>query len=231
MKKIFLILVAAMATLFISCEKDKTAEPQLNNLTGKLHGVFSVSTTDKVQFSQGNLQYDTYAKKWQFASQQYEVQGANNVTENGVQDLFTWTTDGWKTDDTWRVLSSQEWNYLINERTNHQNLVKTARIDGTMGLVLLPDNWSLDPLTSTYTLAQWQTLEEAGAVFLPLAGLQLADADAIGAIGVIGAYWSSTSRDQTLAWHIFVIGATNTTQLASSDKQSLLSIRLVTDVE
>lgn len=74
--------------------------------TGELPGIFSVSATKKVQFSQGNLQA-VFASAgnscaWQFADNQYDYVGyaaANNaingngsVSAAGKVDLFGWST-------------------------------------------------------------------------------------------------------------------------------------------
>jgi hypothetical protein len=69
-----------------------------------LTGVFSVSTTKKVQFSKGNLQATTTDKgltwSWAFAEQQYDyignevsnnsINGNGTVSTNGSVDLFGW---------------------------------------------------------------------------------------------------------------------------------------------
>ncbi len=97
--------------------------------------------------------------------------------------------------NTYRTLTYDEWYYLINTRTNASTLRGVARInlsdDGTAyanGVVLLPDTWtcpagitfksgfSSDQTIQayadyqTFTLLQWEQLEEAGAVFLPATG-------------------------------------------------------------
>ena len=55
--------------------------------------VFSVSSTKKVVFSPGNLQYD--GTNWKFAEHQWQVLGANGTGDSGTantypMDLFTW---------------------------------------------------------------------------------------------------------------------------------------------
>ena len=91
--------------------------------------------------------------------------------------------------NTWRTLSKDEWEYLINKRTNAKLLRGVARVHGVNGLILLPDNW-ITPAgisftsgthakdssiyfaqVNDYTLEKWQLLEEFGAVFLPAAGV------------------------------------------------------------
>ena len=91
-------------------------------------------------------------------------------TYNGWLDLFGWSTSStnfgvststsssdysgsfvdWGTNqigndapNTWRTLSSEEWNYLLNSRTNASSLKGIAQVNGVNGLILLPDNWTL----------------------------------------------------------------------------------------
>ncbi len=79
---------------------------------GVLPGAFSVSGTQQVHFSQGNLQYRASTNTWRFAGHQYDYVGnatlgnvyvdgvksnnANiNSTYSGWIDLFGWGTSGW----------------------------------------------------------------------------------------------------------------------------------------
>ena len=96
MKKLVLVAFAAVAT----CLTPKAWA------TGELPGIFSVSATKKVQFSQGNLQA-VFASAgnscaWQFADNQYDyvgyaadndaVNGNGSVSAAGKVDLFGWST-------------------------------------------------------------------------------------------------------------------------------------------
>jgi len=69
------------------------------NPTGSINGVFSVSPSKKVYFSQGNLQYRASDGRWQFAEHQYDCIGGNNLnissSYNNFIDLFGWGTSGW----------------------------------------------------------------------------------------------------------------------------------------
>ena len=87
----------------------------------------------------------------------------------------------------WRTLTSQEFEYLLDERITESGIrYAKAIVAGICGLVLLPDDWSV----STYPLSEpngWSSylsnkilasewidiLEPAGAVFLPSAGERL----------------------------------------------------------
>ena len=66
---------------------------------GILPGEFSVSDTQRVKFSQGNLQYRASTDTWRFAGNQYEMVGSDNAnissTYHGWIDLFGWGTSGW----------------------------------------------------------------------------------------------------------------------------------------
>lgn len=106
--------------------------------------------------------------------------GINNYADPGI--IYGATT---VTDIQWSTLTKAEWEYLIG-RDNKAGLA-TITIDGMShkGLVLLPDEtetglgWSMPEGASfnsgfsSYTLnnynaSQWSTLENAGAVFLPV---------------------------------------------------------------
>ena len=92
--------------------------------------------------------------------------------------------------NTWRTLSYDEWYYLRYNRTNADNLVGVAQVNGVNGLIFLPDNWTCPSGVTfksgfhsnygvdyyaayqTFTADQWSKLESAGAVFLPAAGFR-----------------------------------------------------------
>lgn len=73
--------------------------------TGAINGLFSVSPTQQVYFSQGNLQYRASTNTWQFATNQYDYIGSNNsnISQNygGWIDLFGWGTSGWNCGNTY----------------------------------------------------------------------------------------------------------------------------------
>lgn len=72
--------------------------------TGSTRFTFSVSPTQKVYFSHGNLQYQACSGTWQFAGNQYDYVGnnpGNNTEDEAVRatqcewiDLFGWGTSG-----------------------------------------------------------------------------------------------------------------------------------------
>lgn len=197
---------------------------------------FSVSATKTVTFSPGNLQYHPANDEWRFAPNQTDYIGEANEnissTYNGWIDLFGWGTGNnptnASTDDndyqtfvdwgvnkigndapnTWRTLTYEEWEYIINERSNASNLKGVAQVNGVNGLILLPDNWTCpsgmtfksgfadnygDEYYASYqsfSASEWSKLEASGAVFLPAAGYR--NGSDVSYVQYDGHYWSAT---------------------------------------
>ena len=241
------ILLYFIILLFASCEQIST------NLTeeGVLPGLFSVSETEQVRFSQGNLQYQASTATWRFAENQYDVIGADNsnISESydGWIDLFGWATSGYEgsfpyqTSDKvvdygpedesiaqtnydwgvfnkilnggnksglWRLLTKDEWGYILNERENASKLFGVASVNGVNGLIILPDSCVIpDDVTfcaavasdsdadlyrvvNDFDLAEWMLLEGEGAVFFPAAGARIGTRTMYQ--GIAGYYWTET---------------------------------------
>ena len=139
---------------------------------GVLPGAFSVSATQQVHFSQGNLQYRASTNTWRFAEHQYDFVGSANsnisFTYSGWIDLFGWGTgnnptlaitdytyystfvdwgsnaiiNGGNAVNQWRTLTQSEWYYLLYSRANASSKLGTGNINGVGGLIILPDSWA-----------------------------------------------------------------------------------------
>lgn len=267
-KLLTLFAVGLLSLVLVSCEDNKTDgndpdSPITTNATnGALPGKFSVSATTQIQFSQGNLQYDSFKETWCFATRQYDMIGWNNANRVNT-DLFGWGTGndpmlsstGWRDYSTftdwgvneisnggnkanqWRTLTMDEWVYLFCGRTNAKKLFGMGSVNGVNGVILLPDNWAGEEFTDTenyldyytdyhdhstetnnsyycyyyngknfslhtYTAEQWDTMEKAGAVFLPAAGERYGGSGVRG-VGQAGSYWSSTPANGPVgAWFL-----------------------------
>ena len=150
---------------------------------GAINGLFSVSATQQVWFSQGNLLNTGY-----FADNQYDYGG-----------LLPWAasfTSNYSGD--WRALTSEEWNYLLTVRANASNLWGFANVEYSNGIILLPDGSSLSINTAhsawdnnSIDNTTWSEMEANGAVFLPAAGYL--DGGSPEDNGKKGYYWCSTS--------------------------------------
>ena len=111
--------------------------------------------------------------------------------------------------NTWRTLTNDEWEYLLNTRPNASSLKGVAQVNRVNGLVFLPDNWTCPAGVAfnsgfhseysveaygkfqTFTAEQWSKLESAGAVFLPAAGHRYST-NTYYNIQKTGRYWSAT---------------------------------------
>ncbi len=208
-------------------------------------GLFSVSVDKQVVFSPGNLQYHPAMNEWRFAENQTDFIGDANsniaADYDGWIDLFGWGTGDaptksstsysdystfidWGTNqigadapNTWRTLTSDEWVYLFDTRTDASSLYGIAQVSGVNGLVVLPDDWTVPAGISfksgfhsdyvgdysvyqSFTDEKWQTMEQAGAVFLPTAG-QRHGTDVYD-VGYNGDYWSDTKRNDICAYRM-----------------------------
>ena len=161
-------------------------------------------------------------------------------------------------------LSTKEWQYLLARKDEANNklwtiiaLTPTANSDDDIyGLVLFPDNWvkpeglnftygfyNLDDdetlAGNTFTLEQWETFEEAGAVFLPMAGSRAGHIGCtnkgkeettvvnpkvgwycwVDNIGWYGYYWNSTmsATNDTVADYLIFPGWSEGPTLADDD--------------
>jgi len=97
----------------------------------------------------------------------------------------------------WRTLNKTEWNYILNERPNAQDLYFCAIVNGVCGAIILPD----DGIAIEYndiiapnncTLERWNILEARGAIFLPAAGYRAGTS--IAHIQTNGDYYAATDK-------------------------------------
>lgn len=169
----------------------------------------------------------------------YYYNGRTNLTETAANydaGYYNAISNGGNKAGMWRLPSGDEWNYLLSSRTNATNLRGKATVNGTAGLVLLPDSWSLPAglafsssatafTTNTYTLAQWTTLQNAGAVFLPATGAR--SGTTLSQVNAVGNYYSSTYNATD---RVYVLNFSSSTLTRSAvATTSIGSLRLVQD--
>lgn len=157
--------------------------------------------------------YTKYANVQNIAGSNYDW-GVYNKISNGGNEAGLW-----------RTLTADEWLYLFYSRENADSLFAFGVVNGTNGLILLPDNWQqpegIDfyPSTTkglmpegkyfwnmasdnyehnTYTKDQWSKMEEAGAVFLPAAGYRRGNE--VEELNEYGAYWTASGRTDNFAY-------------------------------
>ena len=138
--------------------------------------------------------------------------GVSTSIDNGDYwgTFIDWGTNriGIDAPNTWRTLTQDEWEYMLNTRNNAEALVGIAQVNGVNGLIFLPDNWVCpEGITfksgyhssygteyyaayQTFTAEQWSKLESVGAVFLPITGYR--NGLLVEVVQFSGGYWSAT---------------------------------------
>ena len=179
--------------------------------------------------------------------------GNNPTKASTVSNYSTFTdwginviSNGGNIANAWRTLTSDEWVYLFETRTDASSKYGAAKVNGVTGIVILPDEWSLpsgcgfiagltDPVedyydwslvvsSNIYNTAQWSQMESAGAVFLPAAGYR--SGTDVYAVGSIGFYWSATLDDESNAYGTIFIAYSLDPQY-SAKRRAGRSVRLV----
>ena len=151
--------------------------------------------------------------------------------------------------NTWYTLTYAEWSYLLNERTSADQLKGVARIllggnQYANGLVLLPDSWTCPAGIvfksgfaneksaqayadyQTFTLADWQKLESAGAVFFPASGIRLGPT--VYNVQYYCYCWSATPDGPAYA-KVFLFRSEGA-YLSNNDRSIVQAVRLVRDL-
>ena len=151
---------------------------------------------------------------------------------------------------TWYTLTADEWDYLLDERSDADQLVVVARIQlgekiYANGLVLLPDDWTCPAGVTfnsgfsntysvqayadhrTFTLSDWQQLEAAGAVFLPASGFR--EGSFVVYVQSSGYYWSAAPDGSDKAYYMYFISDSYASYNYSRNRYSGLAVRLVKD--
>lgn len=198
---------------------------------------FAAAQYDNVGDSPGNTSLKSQVLNSAFDSFSWSVNGSHKYyrAENdyGIiyeshSNKFAYPYEEWgkQIGDGWYTMSDDEWEYLISDRSKASELLKNnVSVCGKTGcLILLPDDWIwetknvgsgwLDRYDET-TTPSWSTMEAAGAVCLPAAGIRGEEEDEeqedegegsksdvdmsdVDDVGVIGSYWSRTEVETGL---------------------------------
>ena len=240
MKKLFSNVICVMMILFAGCEPNAPAisskgfsVSDSKKVTFSLGNLQYHPANDEWRFAPSQLDYIGEANE--------------NIssTYNGWLDLFGWSTSStnfgvstskelidylgdfvdWgrnKIDNsapnTWRTLTKEEWEYIINGRYNAEELIGVAQVNGVNGLILLPDGWTCpsgvtfksgvadnygDEYYASYqsfSASEWSKLEASGAVFLPAAGLR--DGSDLYGVQNYGYYCSATEGPDSSTYYL-----------------------------
>ena len=147
----------------------------------------------------GSSSYD-YKAYGQFGYSLYDQTGQADWGYNPI-------SNGGNQENMWRTLTVEEWTYVLDTRSTVSGIrYAMATVNNVDGLILLPDDWnastfSLNATNSStaycsyniLTASQWNVLEQAGAVFLPAAGVR--GGTQVNDVNWRGYYWSASYVD------------------------------------
>lgn len=249
--------VNAYEPVIYNGKHDQYTYPSTPNL---LPGLFSVSPTQKVQFTKSNLYWN--GKEWRFEANQMNypvdwdpnhvghfywtttaasayaktyVSPGNTVNDrffcDGSDDAHCLTVEGVSG---LRVLSDTEngeIEYLLYQRTNAQNLFRfPVEIKGVGDCLIIAPDNYSGSIDISYDETSWATAEAAGLVCLAPDGLRKG-ASIERKAGNEGFYWSGNPLDKDGAFMLcFSAGMIYHYPNYYSPRNCGLSIRLVKDV-
>ena len=181
---------------------------------------------------------------WSTSSTNFGVSTSENYSDYSGS-FVDWGTNqiGDDAPNIWRTLTYKEWMYIVFDRPNALSLQGVAQVNGVNGLVLLPDDWSCPVGITfksgfhtdysieaygqyqTFSVEQWHKLEQAGAVFLPVAGMRFGTTISVQEEGI---YWSSIEYNSDHARHLLF--RSDGIEMSYSYRNSGRSVRLVKDL-
>lgn len=129
------------------------------------------------------------------------VGGINDIGGTNYDwGVFNKISNGGNQMGMWRTLTWDEWQYLVETRTDASSKYAVASVNNVNGFVLLPDNWitpagitftsgvSGDYAQNSYSASDWTKMETNGAVFFPATGDR--SGTSVNGVGAYGGYWS-----------------------------------------
>lgn len=212
---------------------------------------FAESQTDYIGEANSNISETYYGWLdlfgWSTSATNFGVSTSQDYTDY-LGSFVDWGMNkiGNDTSDTWRTLTDDEWDYLLNTRTNASDLSGVAQVNGVNGLIFLPDTWVCpEGITfksgfhssygaayyaayQTFTAEQWSKLESEGAVFLPSAGNRVGWN--VGYVQYYGEYWSATEYYDVSNYALCLDFGSDGATTSGSGRILGLSVRLVKDL-
>ena len=186
------------------------------------------------------------AMPWDYANSKTYGNSSNATDANYDWGKYNtiWYGTGSSNAGTWRILTSEEWNYLLTIRkfdndNNHKGIgwsYSLVTVNDVPGMLIYPDGYS-DTRPSTHNSFVGIDAIYPGCAFLPCAGQRGATTPLISALPVqvtrpIGYYWAPHQDYNLIGAYSFPSNADNK-KFEYGTQYSLyygLSVRLVTDV-
>ena len=175
----------------------------------------------------------------------YYAYGSESYNLNDLTGLADWgcnaiSNGGNQENSGWRTLTQAEWYYVFITRSTVSGIrYAKAQVNGVSGVMLFPDLWNssfyqpnnynsggADFSTNVLTSAQWERLEQQGAVFLPAAGYRYGTS--VTNVDPYGYYWSASYCSSLYAYFVYFYGSgLYAGNLNNRDRDCGHSVRLV----
>lgn len=193
---------------------------------------------DLFAFGSSGYQINPYSTS---SSTYAEVSFGPTASENDRKyDWGYYNTIGNDAPGTWRSLTKEEWEYLFSSRANYSTRRYAAIVHGVEGLILLPDAW-INPGVSlsqtiryysnnTLTDAQWTSMEENGAIFIPKGGYRRGTSVNEVGSNLQGYIWTSTYNSSGTAWRLYMNTSNSDITISSHNAVTGRCVRLVKDL-
>ena len=180
----------------------------------------------------------SYSDYYAYGNYQYNLYDQTGQADWGYNPI----SNGGNQANQWRTLTTDEWAYVFNTRTTSSGIrFAKAKVNDVNGVILLPDDWSSDTYSlsdtnssgasfssNTISASQWNTLEQAGAVFLPAAGHCYGAS--VSFVGSRGYYWSASCYNSGRAGLVYFYDSGLFTD-SYTDRSLGQSVRLVAPAE
>ena len=187
-----------------------------------------------------------------FPYSHYGVTGKKDIAgTNNDWGLFNPISNGGNAPGLWRTLTIEEYEYILRERENAEELHGFICVNGVNGFVLFPDNWKSPSglkfvagiaghpenrvgNTNVYSLDEWLLMQANGAVFFPAGGHRDYSSETAATeiidVNYAGFYWSASSYIEEKIPE-GASGWCGTTIWSTYNRREGCSVRLVQDVE
>lgn len=184
---------------------------------------WSVSDNNSNYYAYGNQVYNLYDQTGQADWGYNAISNADNQVNK------------------WHTMTINEFHYLFGQRNTKSGvLFAMGRVDGTNGILVLPDDWEsyyyelnnvnswISYNSNVISMVDWvNNFESNGAVFLPSAGFREGDLQYINSYGI---YWTSDRADAMSAYSYAWGDDPYGYNYLNSYRGNGFSVRLVRDV-
>ena len=229
--RIGILKKASSATFTASTSMAMPTKDVTARYLSRCNGRRLVFAHGNLQYHPKNQEWRFAPHQWDNIGTSNTLTNFKNPEYNDWLDLFCWSAEGtnsgldisadfsgefvdWGNNtisgyapNTWRTMTIDEWEYLLNGRPNATDLRAAAQVNGVNGWIFLPDNWicpsginfspGLGYANNIFNIEQWLQIEETGAIFLPSAGIRRGDKENTNNTNdsdtPYGRYWTSST--------------------------------------